>query len=60
MSHLPQKIIMILSLFAPLFSRRVWPQARTLLVPGKRTVSVVLAVLVPQRIMYWPAQAAIY
>ena len=57
MSRLPQEIIMILSLFAPLFSRRVWPQAQTLLAPGKRTVS---AVLVPQRIMYWPAQAAVH
>ena len=50
MSPLPQEIITILSLFAPLFSRRVWPQAQTLLVgallaPGKRTVSAVLEVV---------------
>lgn len=50
MRPLPPEIISILSSFAPLFSRRVWPQAQTLLVgallaPGKRTVSAVLTVL---------------
>ena len=46
---LPQKIITILSPFAALFSRRVWPQAQTLLIkallaPSKRTGGSVLAV----------------
>ncbi len=50
MRPLPNKIIKILSPFAPVFSRRVWPQDQLLLVgpllePGKRTVRAVLAVL---------------
>ncbi|WP_198011370.1 hypothetical protein [Synechococcus sp. PCC 7335] len=44
------EILSVLSLFAPLFSHRVWDSAIVLLVdailaPGKRTVSAVLRVM---------------
>src|SRR4051812_43295867 len=47
MHTLPTAIIQLLAPFAPLFSKRVWPHVRVLLVgailaPGKRTVSAAL------------------
>lgn len=46
----PAWFVPVISAFSPLFSRRVWPQARRLLIgailaPGKRTVSAALRVL---------------
>ena len=44
------EILSVLSLFAPLFSHRVWDSAMVLLVgailaPGKRTVTAILRVM---------------
>ena len=49
MCDLPAKIIRLLRPFEPVFSRRVWPWATTLLVgallaPGPRTVAAALRV----------------
>jgi hypothetical protein len=50
MPPLPEAIIRILAPFAPLFSRRVWPHAQSLLLgailtPGARTVTAALRVM---------------
>jgi hypothetical protein len=50
MPLLPEAIIRILAPFAPLFSRRVWPHAQSLLLgailtPGARTVTAALRVM---------------
>ena len=50
MPHLPEEIIQVLALFAPLFSARVWGHAQVLLVgamlaPGPRTVTAALRVM---------------
>jgi hypothetical protein len=50
MRTLPTKMLHLLEPFMPLFSRCVWPHvqvllARTILTPGKRTVSVALCVM---------------
>ena len=47
MPTLPPKMVQVLAPFAPLFSKRVWPNAQVLLVgtilaPGRRTVSSAL------------------
>lgn len=50
MPHLPDAIIQVLALFAPLFSDRVWLHAQVLLLgamltPGARTVTAALWVM---------------
>jgi hypothetical protein len=50
MPHLPDEIIPVVALFAPLFSDRVWPHAQVLflgaiLTPGARTVTAALRVM---------------
>jgi DDE superfamily endonuclease len=50
MPLLPVRLAPVILAFAPLFSQRVWPQARTLLLgailaPGKRTVTSCLRIL---------------
>jgi hypothetical protein len=50
MRTLPTTMLHLLNLFAPLFSRRLWPHVQVLvagaiLAPGKRTVSAALRVM---------------
>jgi hypothetical protein len=50
MVGLPPDVLSIISVFAPLFTERVWPRAQVLLVgailtPGRRTVTAVLRVM---------------
>jgi len=50
MHTLPTAMVQLLAPFAPLFSERVWPHARvlvvgTILAPGKRTVGAALRIL---------------
>jgi hypothetical protein len=50
MGGLPPDILSIISVFAPLFTERVWPRAQVLLVgailtPGRRTVAAVLRMM---------------
>src|SRR5262245_32875417 len=50
MPPLPEAIILVLALFAPLFSHRVWLHAQTLLLgamlaPGSRTVTAALRIM---------------
>lgn len=50
MFPLPEEIIMVMTVFSPLFSSPVWPHAQVLVIgailaPGKRTISAILRVM---------------